>query len=212
MRDEHRPHDAFSWVRPWVPYGDDPFVWYDPAEDLKVTAPGADHAPPAQAAAPAPRAEAVATPRPAVRDSGDDNWVELPATDEKPKRARRGRGRGRGRADGPSEGATEAMTEAAADAPTPNVVETVAAPEPEFLAAEPEVAEAPAKPARARRSRKAAPEVVDEVVAEAPTAPEPEPEILAQAEPAPPSEPAAPDPAEISGPASTPRRGWWRRG
>ncbi|MGZ3376901.1 MAG: Rne/Rng family ribonuclease, partial [Phenylobacterium sp.] len=35
MRDDSRPVDAFSWVRPWVPYGDDPFVWYDPSEDMK---------------------------------------------------------------------------------------------------------------------------------------------------------------------------------
>ncbi|MBU2151097.1 MAG: ribonuclease E/G [Alphaproteobacteria bacterium] len=47
MREDVRPQDAFSWVRPWVPYGDDPFVWYDPSEDLKI-------APVAEAGAPAP--------------------------------------------------------------------------------------------------------------------------------------------------------------
>src|SRR5207302_6223203 len=35
MREDGRPTDAFAWTRPWVPYGDDPFVWYDPSEDMK---------------------------------------------------------------------------------------------------------------------------------------------------------------------------------
>ena len=34
MRDDGRPADMFSWTRPWVPYGDDPFVWHDPSEDF----------------------------------------------------------------------------------------------------------------------------------------------------------------------------------
>ncbi|MDZ4372967.1 MAG: ribonuclease E/G, partial [Phenylobacterium sp.] len=33
-RDDGRPQDMVTWVRPWVPYGDDPFDGYDPAEDL----------------------------------------------------------------------------------------------------------------------------------------------------------------------------------
>ncbi|MBU1377742.1 MAG: ribonuclease E/G, partial [Alphaproteobacteria bacterium] len=93
MREDVRPQDAFSWVRPWVPYGDDPFVWYDPSEDLKI-------APVAEAGAPAPQVEApapVSAPIARDSDSGDDIWVELPEVEDKPKRARRGRGRGRGR-------------------------------------------------------------------------------------------------------------------
>jgi ribonuclease E len=96
MRDDSRPTDVFSWTRPWVPYGDDPFVWYDPAEDLKrapTPANDARETPRAAAEASAP-AVAVATP-PRV-ESGDDIWVELPAVEDKPKRSRRGRGRGRG--------------------------------------------------------------------------------------------------------------------
>ena len=51
MRDDSRPVDVYSWVRPWVPYGDDPFVWYDPAEDMKrPLAPATDVAPPIVAA------------------------------------------------------------------------------------------------------------------------------------------------------------------
>ena len=38
MRDDGRPTDVFAWTRPWVPYGDDPFVWYDPSEDMKTAA------------------------------------------------------------------------------------------------------------------------------------------------------------------------------
>ena len=34
LRDDGRPADIFSWTRPWVPYGEDPFVWHDPAEDF----------------------------------------------------------------------------------------------------------------------------------------------------------------------------------
>jgi ribonuclease E len=216
MRDDSRPADVFSWTRPWVPYGDDPFVWYDPAEDLKRPAPSAE-APTAAVAA-----EAVAsTPVIAAASSNssdDDVWVELPAVEEKPKRARRGRGRGRGAEAAPE----EAVAEAAAPAP-----EVVAEPAPEPEAepeAEPVAAEAPAPKARKPRASRAkakpvdtAPEAVVEAVAEtvveapepvsAPVAVAPEPEL----EPAP--APRALDPADVSAaPAPAPRRGWWRRG
>ena len=202
MRDDVRPTDAFSWVRPWVPYGDDPFVWYDPAEDMKIAAvaetPSAPSAPRAEAPAPAP-----AQARAAAASSDEDIWVELPEADEKPKRSRRGRGRGRGRDDAPVEAAAEAVAEP--------VVEAVAAPqalepEPE---PEPVAAEAP-KPKRSR-AKKAAPAaeappetVVEAVAAVIAAVPEPEP--------APAPAPREPDPAEISGPAPAPRKGWWRRG
>ncbi|MBL8553040.1 MAG: ribonuclease E/G [Phenylobacterium sp.] len=205
MRDDVRPTDTFSWVRPWVPYGDDPFVWYDPSEDLKPFTQGP---PPA---AEAPRSEAAApahatTPAPApavARDGDEDIWVELPEAEEKPKRGRRSRSRGRGR------GGEDAAAAEAVSAPEP--VATAPEPEPEpgpAVAAEPEAP--PAKPKRSR-SRKAAAEPVAEVVAQA----APEPVAVAAApepEPAPPPAPKAPDPNEISGPAAAPRKGWWRRG
>ncbi|MDE2486502.1 MAG: ribonuclease E/G, partial [Alphaproteobacteria bacterium] len=114
MRDEGRPGEAFGWTRPWVPYGDDPFVWYDPSEDLKKAQPQ-----PANEAGPPPRAAAVAAesaaPAPAIAQIGVqaaaqsdvDIWVELPAEEEKPKRSRRSRSRGR-RGEGHAEAAPEA--------------------------------------------------------------------------------------------------------
>ena len=203
MREDVRPTDSFSWVRPWVPYGDDPFVWYDPAEDLKI-------APAAEPAARAPTVEAAApaaAPAPVARggESGDDIWVELPEVEEKPKRARRARGRGRGRdGDAVAEAAPQAVEPEAALAPPPE-------PEPEPVAI---AAEAPAAKPKRSRSRKAAP--VAEA-AEAVAAPEPVLEaVTAAPEPAPEPKaapaPRAPDPTEISGPAPAPKRGWWRRG
>ena len=89
MREDGRPTDAFSWTRPWVPYGDDPFVWYDPAEDFKKNVPANDGPAnderprvAAETGAPAP---VTAQPR---AEGGDDMWVELPAQDDKPKRLR----------------------------------------------------------------------------------------------------------------------------
>ena len=128
MRDDSRPTDAFAWTRPWVPYGDDPFVWYDPSEDMKTAA-----APvPANDVREHPRAAAeAATPAPvtATRVSDDavggqdDIWVELPHAEERPKRSRRGRGRGRAEAP---------VDQAVAEAPVPAPeAEVVAAPEPE---------------------------------------------------------------------------------
>ena len=201
MRDDSRPVDAFSWTRPWVPYGDDPFVWYDPAEDLKrAPAPANDarEAPRSVAAETAVRSPAVAMPR---AESGDDMWVELPAAEDKPKRSRRGRGRGRA---GSDDAAEAAVAEAAA-AP----VEIAPEPEPVVALAQPEPAnDAPrAKKPRASRAKAKAPTAA--VVAEdAPIV-----VVAAVPEPAPPPAPREPDPAEISAaPAAAPRKGWWRRG
>lgn len=220
MRDDFRPHEPFSWVRPWVPYGEDPFVWYDPAEDLKPVA-----APPAAAndaaAESQPAAAEAAAPAPAVRapqPEGDmEVWVELPAEEEKPKRPRRSRSRGRGKAEAQAEEAVAAEVAApeAVVAPEPE-----APAEPEPAAAEPEAAE-PEKPApkRRTRSRKAAAPVEAEATAAEPAAEpaRPEPAPAAPAEPVAasvpePEAPQAPDPAEISGPPPAPRKGWWRRG
>jgi ribonuclease E len=205
MRDDSRPADPFSWTRPWVPYGDDPFVWYDPSEDMKkaqelAPAPANDQrdAPrvAAEAAAPAPTTTAR------VADSGSEEiWVELPAAEDRPKRPRRGRGRGRG-------GAGDSVAEALTPAPEPEAI-AVAAPEPEPTP-EPVAAEAapPAKKPRASRAKAKA--AVAEPAPEAVAAPEapkpaPAPEPVAVA-------PREPDPAEISAPPAAPRKGWWRRG
>jgi ribonuclease E len=230
MRDDARPHDAFAWTRPWVPYGDDPFVWYDPSEDMRRAqapspAPVAanDVRPPAPAAAAeaAPPAPSV-TPA-AAAASDEDIWVELPAVEDKPKRPRRGRGRGKAEAvEAPAVTDAEAGTEAAAPAPQP-------APEPEATPVEaaPVEAIAEAKPARAPRSRRKAPAAAqapaaaEAAVAEpavapvppaTPAAPGPAAEPERVAEPAPAPVAAEPDPTQISAPPAAPRRGWWRRG
>ena len=207
-RDEGRPQDAYAWTRPWVPYEDDPFIWFDPSQDARR---------PAEARAAEPRpvdAEAALTPPAAAPEEPTvDIWVELPeAEPEKPRRARRSRGRGR------REDTVEAEAPAAPDVAEPEETPSAAPAETSAeVVSEAEVpAEPAAKPARARRSRAKAQEAtVDspEPVAEA--APEPEP--VAEVEPSPqiqPEPPAArePDPAEITTPPAQPRKGWWRRG
>ena len=234
---EDRPGEAFAWVRPWVPYGEDPFVWFDLSEDQRMAVPepgDTREERPAQVSQAAPQAdvetEAPATSKSAPAAHGeDDMWVELPEPDEKPKR-RRSRSKAK-----PAAEAVEAVA-----------TETETAEAPPVAQAEP-AAEAPAeaeaevvKPKRARTRRKAEPKA--DAVAESPSdeamvtdappaqpAVEPEPEPVAQPEPEPVmaqaaaaaepervSEPAAapaePDPAEITSPPAKPRRGWWRRG
>jgi ribonuclease E len=190
MREDGRPQDSFSWVRPWVPYGDDPFVWHDPAEDMK--GPSTSDQPRA------PRAETPRIAPPAApAASSDDIWVELPASDDKPKRPRRARGRGRGRVE------AEVETEVVAPEPVLEIaapVEVVAEPEP---AAEAVVAQAPAKRSRARKTPAAA-----VVVEEAPV----EAAVLPEEPPPAPAAPREPDPAEIAGSPPAARKGWWRRG
>jgi len=194
MRDDSRPADAFAWTRPWVPYGDDPFVWYDPSEDLKSTPVAANDArdaqrPAAEATSPAPSTSAA----PKVADH-EDVWVELPAAEDKPKRPRRGRGRGRANEAnlGPGE-------ERAAVTPAEPVIESKPepVPAPETIAAEP--APTGKKPRASRAKAK--------VVVEAQPEPTPPPaiEVLAPA-------PRDPDPTEITAAPAAPRRGWWRRG
>jgi ribonuclease E len=212
MRDDGRPADMFAWTRPWVPYGDDPFVWHDPAEDFPAPrgpAPANDTQPEAPVAA---VAEAAA-PAPSLSDDQPhvelDVWVELPAIEEKPKKSRSRRGRKAAEA-APVE-AVEAEVEAA----------PVAAPEPEAVAvesaAEPAPEAPPAKKPRARRTKAAAKaepvvEVAPEPAPEPAAAPEPEPvpePVVATVQP--PAKPQ-PDPNEIGGPPPAPKRGWWRRG
>jgi ribonuclease E len=191
MREDGRPTHAFAWTRPWVPYGDDPFVWYDPSEDMKTAPVAANDAPEqpriaAEAAAPAPAAIQRA------EGGADDIWVELPAAEDRPKRARRGRGRGRGG----ETSADQAVAEAPASEP-----EIVVAPEPEPVV-EPAAAEAAPAGKKPRASRAKAKPAVAEAAPEAVAAPEP---VIAA--------PREPDPAEITAvPPAAPRKGWWRRG
>jgi ribonuclease E len=218
MRDDARPQDGFAWTRPRVPFGDDPFVWHDPATLVEGGPSTGEPRPPRRE--PAPRAEPVtvestdtAPAAIAAPASGDEIWVELPAEPETASKRRPRKPRG-GKAAAETvaevvEAVLEPVAEAAAEAP----VEV--APEPE--------APAPAKPrARSRAKAKAAPEtpvaveaeLAPQAAAEAPApAPQPEP-VAATPEPEPVSEPtpARSDPAEILAPPEKPKRGWWRRG
>ena len=216
-REDGRPQDAYAWTRPWVPYEDDPFIWFDPSQDIQ------------ESAAEARPQSAI---KPLVTPEGDsaDIWVELPeAEPERARRPRRGRGRGR-REEGSDAGAEDLTARAAdIDAPDAEAQETgghqteaveAAAPEVQTLSAETEVpAEPPAKPARARRSRARAPVEADAAIEAEPAQVVSEPAPPAAPEVESPSEaidpvPSArePDPAEITAPPPKPRKGWWRRG
>ena len=217
---EDRPGETFAWVRPWVPYGEDPFVWFDLSEDPRMAVPEQGAAPAQAVAPPVAPTESADTDRPAATaqvtgSSQDDIWVELPEADEKPKR-RRSRGKAKVAAD-PVTPTPEAVAEApAAAGPEEVASELVSAPEADVVP----VADAP-KPKRTRTRRKAEPK--DEVE---PKAPQAEEEPVVQTEPvAPPTAPPEPvvesapqptevaaDPAEITAPPTKPRRGWWRRG
>ncbi|PHY21465.1 ribonuclease E/G [Caulobacter sp. BP25] len=223
--DGDRPTDAYIWIRPRVPFGENVFTWHDPA--TLVSGNGGE----GRRSAPEARAEAQAE-RP-----------ERIEREERPARERGRRGRDRGRR---NRDETPAVDAAVAETASPVEVVTAAEPGEAFEAPIlappaisappadvwvelPETEEAPKKPKRTRsRSKKAvaesaeAVEAVAEVVAEtvalappepeaAPaieSAPAPEPEVAAEVAPA---TPAQPDPAEITTPPEKPRRGWWRR-
>ncbi|CAN7167027.1 Rne/Rng family ribonuclease [Phenylobacterium sp. LjRoot225] len=234
MRDDGRPQDVYAWTRPWVPYGEDPFVWFDPAEDLKRAAapqPANDSRPPRPEPAPtAIAAEAVQAPAPSLArpapSSDEDIWVELPAVEDKPKRARRSRGRSRGEAaaeTSPEPAIVDAVAEAQLQ-PEPVIVEPVEAP---VVAEEAPPAKKPRSRSRKAKVEPVAAESVEAAPVEAPPAAEPvveapaprpapvmaEPVMAeAAAEPAPAPAPREPDPSEITSPPPAPRRGWWRRG
>ena len=221
-REDGRPQDAYAWTRPWVPYDDDPFIWFDPSQDSQE---------PVAEARPQGAVQPLATPE----AHSADIWVELPEAE--PERARRPRrGRGRGRREEGSDAGAEVLTAQAAeiDAPEVDVPEAeaqetgaheagaveAAVPEAQALSPEAEApVEAAAKPARARRSRARAPveaaeaveadpvEVVSEPAQPAVQEVEPAPEVI---DPVPATR--EPDPAEITAPPPKPRKGWWRRG
>ncbi|MDD3837669.1 MAG: ribonuclease E/G, partial [Phenylobacterium sp.] len=170
MREDARPNDVYAWIRPWAPWGEDPFVWHDPAEDLRPAAPlqaaapiPAEQSEPVAAAAPATSAPEPVTEAPAPAAAApaaeeEEIWVELPPVEEKPKRARRSRSRAK------AAPAAEAVDEPA-QAAEPAAAEP-AAPE---AVAEPAAAEAPV----AETQPEAQPEPV---AAEPAREPEPEPE------------------------------------
>ena len=226
-REDGRPQDAYAWTRPWVPYDDDPFIWFDPSQDSQE---------PAAEARPQGAEQPLATPE----AHSADIWVELPeAEPERARRPRRGRGRGR-REEGSDAGAEDLTAQASevdvptAEAPETGIQETgiqetgiqetvaiyAAAPETQVLSPEAEApAEVPEKPARARRSRARAPVEAAAAVEADPVEVVSEPATPAVQEIAPPPEvidpvPAMrePDPAEITAPPPKPRKGWWRRG
>ena len=221
-REDGRPQDAYAWTRPWVPYDDDPFIWFDPSQDSQE--------PVAEA-----RPQGAVQPLATSESHSADIWVELPEAE--PERARRPRrGRGRGRREEGSDAGAEVLTAQAAEIDAPEVAvpeaeaqETgaheagtveAAAPEAQALSPEAEApAEAAAKPARARRSRARAPVEAAEAVESDPVelVSEPAQPAVQEVEPAPEvidPVPATrePDPAEITAPPPKPRKGWWRRG
>lgn len=218
--DGDRPADAFAWTRPRVPFGENAFVWHDPAElDGRGARPERSERPERVEAPVAERAE-----RPERAERGD-------------RGGRRGRGRGER---GERTEAPDAPRAERTPAPRVDVAELEVAPLPppviegppaDVWVELPPQDEAPKKARRPRsRGRKAAdaetpietpvetpaveaveetPLVAAEVEIPAPVV-EPEPVAVAAAEPVPVA--VEPDPAEILTPPEKPKRGWWRRG
>ena len=196
MREETRPLDVYAWA--WPARSDDPYQWRGPAaaqlnaaaeatpvqrhpEATLVEEAGPDMA--------TEVVEATVVSEP-TSESTMDVWVELPAEDATPKRARRPR---------------KAKAEAALD---DDGVQAAVELEVSHEAAD-IVAETPPEPVI-----DVAPETtvleVDEPDSVKHLEPTPALEVvLALAEP---EAPAAPDPAEILAPPAAPKRGWWRRG
>ncbi|MET3667347.1 ribonuclease E/G [Caulobacter sp. 1776] len=222
--DGDRPADAFVWIRPRVPFGENVFTWHDPAALVGGNS---------ESRRPAPEARAEAA-----------EVVERPERAERPERERGRRGRDRGRR---GERAETVQAEAApVEAVSAEPAEPFEAPilAPPVIAGPPadvwvELPEAEEAPKKAKRPRsrgkkavaeaeavEAVAEIVTETVAVAPPEPEEAPVVAAAAEPAPkptptpepepvleatPAAPAQPDPAEITTPPEKPRKGWWRR-
>lgn len=155
--------------------------------------------------APAEAALDAAAPSdvPAFARPLEDAWVELPAVEDKPTRAR-GRGRGRGAAR--SEQVADIVAEPVADAP------------PTSEDGPPPVANGPITvdaDAEVLTSDLVETDVMETEALVHDPAPEPatKPALAAPlASKAPEPVMAEPDPAEISQPPTAPKRGWWRRG
>jgi len=213
-REDVRVADPYGWVRVRVPHIDGVYSWYDPA----LAMPQARPAPEPRPERAETEADAPAPPlRPTAPAAEGEIWVELPAAENKPVRAGRGRRRGRGRAE-----IVDAAENAVLEQASPQaVIEEVAVmPDEPAADAQPEAAPAPAKRSRSRKKvveadpiaeavlQSPEPAAIIETVPEPVAAPSVTPEPIAQAAPEP---PAAVDPNEISTPPAAPKRGWWRR-
>jgi len=181
MREEPRAGDVYAWSWPARPVGDDAYQWRGPVQAQLAPPPSPVEAPPA------PIEALDAAPQPPIGDdvAGVDVWVELPATEEAPRKGRARRGRGRSAAAEPviAEAPMPIVEPAVAAAPVEAEPVTAAAPEPEAAEPTPLVAEV-------------------ESAAPAP--------VLATVNEPPPPRPV--DANEIVAPPATPKRGWWRRG
>ncbi len=222
--DGDRPTDAFVWIRPRVPFGENVFTWHDPAA---LVGGGGEPRRPAPEAR-ADREESVERPERAERPEREERSGR--------ERGRRGRDRSRRNRDETIQAEAVAPVEVVTEAAEPAepfeapvlAPPVIAGPPADVWVELPEPEEAPKKPKRARaRSKKAvaeaAPEAVEavaEVVTETVAVVPPEPVVEAAPEPAPAPEPVAeaepaapvePDPNEITTPPEKPRKGWWRR-
>ncbi|NQE64092.1 ribonuclease E/G [Caulobacter sp. RHG1] len=230
--DGDRPADAFVWIRPRVPFGENVFTWHDPAVLVGGNSEPRRPAPEARAEVETvERAERPERPEREEREGG------------RRERGRRGRDRGRRgeRAEAAEVAPVETVVaEQAAEPAEPFEAPilappVIAGPPADVWVELPEAEEAPKKPKRTRsRSKKAAepaPEAVEAVaeavtesVAVVPPEPEAAPEPVVEAAPEPvvapepepvveaaPAAPAEPDPNEIGTPPEKPRKGWWRR-
>jgi ribonuclease E len=239
--DGDRPADAFAWTRPRVPFGENAFVWHDPAElDGRGARPERAERPERPERVEAPVAERAERPERAERGE---------------RGGRRGRGRGeRGERTETSPETFDAPRAERAPAQRVDVAELEAAPlAPAVIEGPPADVwvelplqdEAPKKARRPRsRGRKAGdaeapaeaiaetpvveapaleavedtPLVAADVEVEAPVVVTATPEPVARPEPVaiaavePAPVAAEPDPAEIQTPPEKPKRGWWRRG
>jgi ribonuclease E len=95
MREEPRAGDVYGWSWPSRPVGDDAYQWRGPVQTQLAPAPVSSPEP--VVASPGPVESLDATSQPPIADdaAGVDVWVELPATDEAPRKGRTRRGRGR---------------------------------------------------------------------------------------------------------------------
>jgi ribonuclease E len=228
LREDGGAEDVYAWRSPHAERRPEDgrgrgevYAWRDPQAGGAQEAPSETHS------------EGRTDARPVGRDEEGERGGR------RGRNRRRGRGRGEGRVEGGSPAQTEAASggdawtesqgadsqEASPQDMDPQVLSPVT--ETEVVGDDnptPEAAEAPAAKPRRSRGRAPVPAAAAEAVAaivetSAPIAAEPDASVEPQPSPEPivvvvadePAPPAEPDPAEISTPPATPRRGWWRR-
>jgi ribonuclease E len=150
-REDQRPGDAYAWAWPARPVGDDAYQWRGSVQALTEDRLSAPPPEPQLQAEPDPAPTAVDLPAP-----DEEMWVELPATEEKPKRPRRARGKRSLPVETPAVSELETEAEAAVEAeaeideggpPPAPTLEVVAAPPVEvWPELEPALAAAPVSP------------------------------------------------------------------